>query len=112
MKQYSVLNLTLFCNVYTQFNLGSSDLPQSPMIISTKNGQTFDTDKDLSAPERHVLQKLFAWEAVAENLEQFRKKKAEALEKGWNNSGSVKISPAFRAITKEMERKVVARVRG
>ena len=82
------------------------------MIISTKSGQTFDTDKDLSAPERHVLQKLFAWEAMAESLEQFREKKTEALEKGWNHSGPVKMSPAFRAITKELERKVIDRVGG
>lgn len=80
------------------------------MIISTKSGRTFDTDRDLSAPERHVLQKLFAWEAMAESLQQFREKKGEALEKGWNNSGAVTPSPAFKAITMEMEEKVAARL--
>jgi hypothetical protein len=30
------------------------------MIITTWNGKSFDTDKELSAPERHILQKLFA----------------------------------------------------
>jgi len=80
------------------------------MIISMKNGRAFDTDKDLTAPERHVLQKLFAWEALADSIEQFREKKAEALEKGWNHSGAVKAGPAFQAITREMERKVMKRL--
>lgn len=57
-----------------------------------------------------MLQKLFAWEAMAESLEQFRQKKAEAILKGWNNSGAVKTGSAFAAITKDMERKVIERV--
>ena len=80
------------------------------MIISTESGQTFDTDKDLTPPERHVLQKLFAWEAMAESIEQFREKKLEALEKGWNQSGAVKAGPAFQAITREMEKKLMKRL--
>lgn len=80
------------------------------MIIVTKTGRTIDTDKDLTPPERHVLQKLFAWEVMAESVEQFREKKAEALEKGWNNSGAVKASPALQAITHDMEHKVMKRL--
>ena len=80
------------------------------MIIQTKSGQSFDTDRDLTAAERHILQKLFAWEAMATSLEQFRSKKDEALQKGWNNSGPVKESPNLRIITNEMERKVKARL--
>jgi len=79
------------------------------MIITTKNGQSFDTDKDLTAPERHILQKMFAWESMAEGLEQFREKKGEALLKGWNNSGPVVESPAMRMILKDMEKKVISR---
>ncbi len=50
------------------------------MIIETKNGKRFDTDRDLTAPERHILQKLFAWEAMSESILQFRDKRKKALE--------------------------------
>ena len=80
------------------------------MIITLKSGRSFDTDEDLTAPERHILQKLFAWEAMAKSLEEFKQKKKEALEKGWNNSGAVKESPALKAIIGEMQKKVVTRL--
>ena len=81
------------------------------MIITTNSGRTFDTQKDLTAPERHVLQKLFAWQDMADNAEQFREKKAEALQKGWNNSGPIKASAALTLIAKHMENKVVDRLK-
>ena len=81
------------------------------MIITTNSGRIFDTQKDLTAPERHVLQKLFAWQDMADNVEQFREKKAEALQKGWNNSGPIKASTALTLIAKHMENKVVDRLK-
>ena len=72
------------------------------MIITTKSGQAFDTQKDLTASERHVLQKLFAWEAMATGIEQFREKKEEALRKGWNNSGPISESSALKIIVKDI----------
>ena len=75
------------------------------MIITTQNGKSFDTDKDLSAPERHILQKLFAWESMASSLEQFREKKETALLKGWNNSGPINESMALRTIIEDMEKR-------
>ena len=80
------------------------------MIIKTKNGKRFDTDRDLTAPERHILQKLFAWEAMSESLEQFREKKKKALEDGWNGSGPISSSPALKAICKDIEKKVATRL--
>ncbi len=80
------------------------------MIIETKNGKRFDTDRDLTAPERHILQKLFGWEAMAESIPQFREKKEKALNDGWNGSGPVFPSPALKAICKDMEKKVAARL--
>jgi len=80
------------------------------MIINTRNGQSFETNRDLTAPERHILQKLFAWESMATSLEQFREKKKEALHKGWNNSGPVTESPALKAIIKDLERKASIRI--
>ncbi len=81
------------------------------MIINTWNGKSFDTDKDLSAPERHIIQKLFAWGSLVTNLEQFREKKRDALLKGWNNSGPISESMALRTILIDLERKVVARLK-
>lgn len=80
------------------------------MIITTKSGRSFDTEKDLISEERHILQKLFAWESMATSLEQFRKKKKEALIKGWNNSGPIEESTALKIITKDMEKKVIDRL--
>ncbi len=76
------------------------------MIITTSGGRAFDTQKDLTAPERHVLQKLFAWQDMADSVEQFREKKEEALQKGWNNSGPIKASIALKLIAKHMENTV------
>ena len=74
------------------------------MIITTSGGRAFDTQKDLTAPERHVLQKLFAWQDMADSVEQFREKKEEALQKGWNNSGPIKSSIALKLIGKYLEK--------
>ncbi len=80
------------------------------MIITTSNGKSFDTDKDLTAPERHILQKLFAWESMVTSLEQFRDKKETALLKGWNNSGPIDESLALNTIINDLEKKVDARL--
>ncbi|MFH1123087.1 MAG: hypothetical protein V1758_05445 [Pseudomonadota bacterium] len=80
------------------------------MIITTKNGESFDTENDLTPPERHILQKLFLWKSMATTLQQFRKKKEEALQKGWNNSGPVSESLAIRKITADLEEKVLIRL--
>ncbi len=80
------------------------------MIITTRNGKSFDTDKDLTAPERHILQKLFAWESMVASLEQFGDKKEPALLKGWNNSGPIEESIALRSIINDLEKKVDARL--
>ena len=81
------------------------------MIIKTKTGKRFDTDRDLTAPERHILQKLFAWEAMAESVLQFREKKKKALEDGWNGSGPISSSQALKAVCKDMEKKVTSRLK-
>jgi len=82
------------------------------VIITTEEGKSFDTETDLSAPERHILQKLFLWESLASTLDQFREKKEQALIKGWNNSGPIQASPALKGIIKDLERKVSARLKG
>lgn len=80
------------------------------MVLVLGNGQSFDTETDLTAPERHVLQKLFLWKSLASSVEQFRAKKEEALGKGWNGSGPIRESEALRAIVRDLEKKVLLRL--
>ena len=79
------------------------------MIIRI-NKTEIDTDKDLTASERHILQKLFLWESLVDNLEEFRKKRDEAFQSGWNNSGPVKPSNNLILIIKELESRIVKRI--
>ena len=80
------------------------------MIITTEDGKSVDTERDLSAPERHILQKLFAWESLATSIEQFNEKKDEAFRKGWNNSGPVNEGDALKSIIRDLKKKLVARL--
>ena len=80
------------------------------MIFTTKNGESFDTENDLSSAERHVLQKLFLWNTMATSLQQFREKKEEALRRGWNNLGPLRESAAMKKICADLEEKVLARL--
>lgn len=80
------------------------------MILITQTGKSFDTERDLTAPERHILQKLLIWEAMAASLDQFREKKEEALQRGWNQSGPVRESLAMKAIVADLEEKVILRL--
>ncbi|NIR16109.1 MAG: hypothetical protein GWN86_20180 [Desulfobacterales bacterium] len=81
------------------------------MIITTEAGKSFDTETDLTAPERHILQKLFLWESMASTLDQFREKKDQALLKGWNNSGPIQASSALKSIIRDLEQKVSTRLK-
>jgi len=80
------------------------------MIINTKDGKSFNTETDLTAPERHILQKLFLWESMASSLDEFNEKKEDALLKGWNNSGPVPESLALRSIIVDLGKKVQLRL--
>ena len=80
------------------------------MIIKTRDGKSFDTDSDLSAPERHILQKLFMWESIVSSVEEFRKKEKQAMLMGWNDSGPIGIREPMRTIIAELEEKVALRL--
>ena len=80
------------------------------MIFTTTRGESIDTDKDLCAAERHILQKLFIWKDFASSVEEFRMKKQEALTKGWNNSGPLPESRALNGITRSLEETVALRL--
>lgn len=81
------------------------------MIFDTRDGKAIDTEIDLTAPERHILQKLFLWKSMSTSLQQFRRKKQEALQKGWNNSGPVVESPALKSIIMDLEDQVSIRLK-
>lgn len=80
------------------------------MVITTKDGKSFDTGTDLTAPERHILQKLLLWKSMASSLQEFRLKRKEALFRGWNNSGPIQESPALKNIIVDLEEKVSDRL--
>lgn len=80
------------------------------MIIEIRGGKTVDTDRNLTAPERHILQKLMVWESLATSPEEFRRKKTEALDKGWNESGPIRESETMKAIAADMEERVRLRL--
>ena len=80
------------------------------MIITTCEGKSFDTQKDLTSAERHILQKLFFWESMASTLEEFDRKRDLALQKGWNQSGPVDESPSMKCIITELRRRLTHRL--
>ena len=82
------------------------------MLYTTEKGETFDLEKDFSSPERHVLQKLLLWQEMATSVEVFRRKKVEALQAGWNDSGPIQEGRALRCVTQDLEERVTRRLRG
>jgi hypothetical protein len=80
------------------------------MIYKTQSGESFDTERDFSSAERHVLQKLFIWKELAASVEEFRGKKQEALRQGWGDSGPLQESRAMTSLTKDLEDQVARRL--
>lgn len=80
------------------------------MEIALENGQTIDTARDLTAAERHILQKLFLWKPMAGSLEEFRQQTRRALLVGWNDSGPVRAGHLLKMIIEDLERQVVSRI--
>ena len=80
--------------------------------IDTPSGSAtkIDTGSDLSSEERHILQKLLCWRAIADSVEQFREKKEEALTAGWNNSGPVRESHNLRLVVRQLEEELRLRL--
>jgi hypothetical protein len=81
------------------------------MIMTTRNGRRFNTDTDLTAEERHILQKLILWKSMASSVDQFRQKTKEAMLKGWNNSGPIQESEALKTIISDMEEQIILRLK-
>ena len=81
------------------------------MIYTTQRNESFDLEKDFTAPERHILQKLFIWKDMAVSVDEFRRQKQEALRKGWGNSGPIQESRNLQSITRDFEAQVALRMR-
>jgi hypothetical protein len=82
------------------------------MIYVTLTGASFDTDRQLSAAERHILQKLILWRDLAVSVAQFRDKKQDALRTGWGDSGAVYERGALSSIIQDLEKRVALRLKG
>jgi hypothetical protein len=82
------------------------------MIITTRSGRSYNTETDLNAPERHILQKLFIWESMASSIAVFRQKKEEALLKGWNHSGPIEEREVLKSIIADLEEEIFLRLKG
>jgi len=81
------------------------------MIYTTQKGESFDLEKDFSSAERHILQKLLLWKDLAVSVEEFRRKKQEALMKGWGDSGPVQESRNLQSLTQDLEELVILPLR-
>ena len=81
------------------------------MLIHIDNKTAIDTDRDLSAEERHVLQKLFGWKTLVDSVAQFQQKKESALFVGWNNSGPIRESRALALVIQQLEKELRLRLK-
>jgi hypothetical protein len=73
------------------------------MQITTRDGRTYDTERDLSAAERHVLQKILNWRDLATSVEQFHDARDRALAAGWDGSGPIRPGPALEKLVAHFE---------
>jgi len=80
------------------------------MIFTLHNNRQIDTERDLTAAERHILQKLLAWKSVVGSLDAFREKARRAFDAGWNNSGPVRERDEMRLIIALMENDLRSRL--
>lgn len=80
------------------------------MIICTSDGKSFNTETNLPAEERHILQKLLAWHSLVKTMPEFKKKRTQAFAAGWNRSGPVRERPAMKTIIDDMEKKLLSRL--
>ncbi len=72
------------------------------MIIPCENAESIDTAL-LSPEERHIIQKLLAWQSLAQSLSFFREKTASALAVGWNASGPISKTRALEQVIHHLE---------
>ncbi len=79
------------------------------MIITCENSKIVDTAL-LSPEERHIIQKLLAWQSLAQSVSFFREKTAAALAAGWNASGPIPKTRALEQVIYHLETKLSQRL--
>ena len=79
------------------------------MIFTLDNKKTIDTAA-MTAEERHIIQKLMAWQSLAPSLAFYREKQQAALQAGWNQSGPVRPGPGLAAIMRILEKQLLDRL--
>ncbi len=79
------------------------------MIITCGNSEIVDTAL-LSPEERHIIQKLLAWQSLAKSLAFFREKTASALAAGWNDSGPISKTRDLEQVIQHLEIQVRKRL--
>ena len=80
------------------------------MIITCKNSEIVNTAM-LSPEERHIIQKLLAWQSLAKSLAFFREKTAAALAVGWNDSGPISKTRALEQVIQHLETQLRQRIK-
>lgn len=70
------------------------------MLYVTLTNRELDLSR-LSEPERHVAQKVIAWEKLGVEAGEFDKKYDKALRDGWGESGAVSPSAGLRALAED-----------
>ncbi len=76
------------------------------MLYVTLRARTIDTVADLSEAERHVMQKLIAWERLGPEPAEFKGKRDGALRVGWDGRGPVRASAALREVCDDLSARV------
>ena len=79
------------------------------MIIKIDGNADVDTERDLTAAERHILQKLFGWRDLVNSVKDFRTKVDQCLKTGWNSSGPIKPGSALQRVILQMENELYKR---
>jgi hypothetical protein len=79
-------------------------------MIGAKSDVRVDTERELSGPERHILEQLLRWKDQAVSVEEFRTQKERALAEGWDGSGPIRESGVLGSITRELEEKLTQRL--
>lgn len=76
------------------------------MLYRTLAGRLLDTDRDLGEAERHVLQKLVAWERLGLAPAEFALRRAKALAQGWDRRGPLMPGAAFQALADDLAKRL------
>lgn len=79
------------------------------MLFQTIEGRVVNTERELDEAQNHVLMKLMAWEKLGLAVDEFERRRREALRVGWNGRGGVSESEVLRAVADDLARRLALR---